>query len=395
MAFDRFVQEQLAADAVAPEDQPWRLAAMGFLTLGRMFDNNIHDQIDDRIDTVTRGFLGLTRRLRPVPRPQVRRHPHGRLLLAVRGLRQQRAAARAAAGRAGPAPTRRRCLREAGRGEARELMQFREGQYTHPVRGRAAADARLPRQAATTPPDPLETAIFFLSLAPRTCALRSSRVGVAISRASAAGRSRVRPVARPDGTAGGHVRGGCKAILARWRFAAFRDETGPVESDGRGALAHASLKTSADVARTYGGLIRRVDEEARKSAPSLRRPRSMTAEQIWQVLADHESPAYFPESQTYYYMSRGEKDAFGGKMVELDRMTVKAADASPRAMVLFDCGRAVRAARSSCGATHRQPGDRVPRQFLRVLAGAESSAVSPRQRPARPGPGHHAQPITR
>ena len=45
---------------VAPKDQPWRLAAMGFLTLGRMFDNNFHDQIDDRIDTVTRGFLGLT-----------------------------------------------------------------------------------------------------------------------------------------------------------------------------------------------------------------------------------------------------------------------------------------------------------------------------------------------
>ena len=38
---------------VAPKDEPWRLAAMGFLTLGRAFDNNIHDQIDDRIDTVS------------------------------------------------------------------------------------------------------------------------------------------------------------------------------------------------------------------------------------------------------------------------------------------------------------------------------------------------------
>ena len=33
---------------------------MGYLTLGRMFDNNIHDIIDDQIDTVTRGMLGLT-----------------------------------------------------------------------------------------------------------------------------------------------------------------------------------------------------------------------------------------------------------------------------------------------------------------------------------------------
>src|SRR5262249_26313664 len=60
LGFDQIVQDQLAADVAAPRDQPWRLAAMGFLTLGKGFDNNIHDQIDDRIDVVTRGFLGLT-----------------------------------------------------------------------------------------------------------------------------------------------------------------------------------------------------------------------------------------------------------------------------------------------------------------------------------------------
>ncbi|MFM7867168.1 MAG: DUF1549 domain-containing protein, partial [Planctomycetaceae bacterium] len=33
---------------------------MGFLTLGRRFLNNSHDIIDDRIDLVTRGLMGLT-----------------------------------------------------------------------------------------------------------------------------------------------------------------------------------------------------------------------------------------------------------------------------------------------------------------------------------------------
>ena len=33
---------------------------MGFLTLGRRFLNNQHDIIDDRIDVVTRGLMGLT-----------------------------------------------------------------------------------------------------------------------------------------------------------------------------------------------------------------------------------------------------------------------------------------------------------------------------------------------
>lgn len=59
--FDRFVLEQIAADHL-PEtrDDPRALAALGFLTLGRRFNNNIHDIIDDRIDVVTRGLLGLT-----------------------------------------------------------------------------------------------------------------------------------------------------------------------------------------------------------------------------------------------------------------------------------------------------------------------------------------------
>src|SRR5207248_987430 len=60
LPFDRFVHEQLAADLIEPKVEPARLAALGFLTLGRMFDDNIHDVIDDRIDTVSRGLLGLT-----------------------------------------------------------------------------------------------------------------------------------------------------------------------------------------------------------------------------------------------------------------------------------------------------------------------------------------------
>ncbi len=97
LGFDRFIHEQLAADVVAPKDQPWRLAAMGFLTLGRVFDNNLHDQIDDRIDTVTRGLLGLTVACARCHDHKYDAIPDGRLLLALRGFRQQRGPARASA----------------------------------------------------------------------------------------------------------------------------------------------------------------------------------------------------------------------------------------------------------------------------------------------------------
>ncbi len=59
LAYDRFLLLQLAADQVE-DRQPQDLAAMGFLTLGRRFLGIQRDIIDDRIDVVTRGMLGLT-----------------------------------------------------------------------------------------------------------------------------------------------------------------------------------------------------------------------------------------------------------------------------------------------------------------------------------------------
>lgn len=59
LPFDRFVMQQLAADLMPSADRR-ALAAEGFLTVGRRFLNNINDIIDDRIDVVCRGFLGLT-----------------------------------------------------------------------------------------------------------------------------------------------------------------------------------------------------------------------------------------------------------------------------------------------------------------------------------------------
>jgi mono/diheme cytochrome c family protein len=60
MPYDEFLKRQLAADQLPGSDDPAQLAAMGFLTLGRRFLNNRHDIIDDRIDVVSRGMLGLT-----------------------------------------------------------------------------------------------------------------------------------------------------------------------------------------------------------------------------------------------------------------------------------------------------------------------------------------------
>src|SRR5262249_23505491 len=68
MPFDRFVRLQIAGDLLGPSegDAFTRIAGMGFLGLGAEYYKNsakeqvIAEELDDRVDTLTRGFLGLT-----------------------------------------------------------------------------------------------------------------------------------------------------------------------------------------------------------------------------------------------------------------------------------------------------------------------------------------------
>jgi cytochrome c553 len=58
--YDQFILEQLAADKLPEsETDPARLAGLGFLTVGRKFNDKNND-IDDQIDVVGRGLLGIT-----------------------------------------------------------------------------------------------------------------------------------------------------------------------------------------------------------------------------------------------------------------------------------------------------------------------------------------------
>lgn len=58
--YDVFIKEQIAADKFVSKSDPKPLAALGFLTVGERYKGNENDIINDRIDVVTKGFLGLT-----------------------------------------------------------------------------------------------------------------------------------------------------------------------------------------------------------------------------------------------------------------------------------------------------------------------------------------------
>ncbi len=64
LPFDQFVRMQLAADLIAPEDRA-RQVALGFIGLGPKYYNRGRldvkaEEWEDRVDTVSRGLLGLT-----------------------------------------------------------------------------------------------------------------------------------------------------------------------------------------------------------------------------------------------------------------------------------------------------------------------------------------------
>ena len=60
LPYDQFLIHQIAADRIVKPDDSRPLAALGFLTLGRRFLNNQQEIIDDRIDVISRGTMGLT-----------------------------------------------------------------------------------------------------------------------------------------------------------------------------------------------------------------------------------------------------------------------------------------------------------------------------------------------
>ena len=68
LPFDRFIQYQIAADLmdIDESEKLKHLAALGYFGLGAQYYKNTDaakaaaDELDDRIDTLTRGFLGIT-----------------------------------------------------------------------------------------------------------------------------------------------------------------------------------------------------------------------------------------------------------------------------------------------------------------------------------------------
>jgi hypothetical protein len=362
--FARFVEEQLAADQIEPVVEPWRLAAMGYLTLGRMFDKNLHDVIDDRIDVVTRGLLGLTvacarchdHKYDPIPQKDyyslygVFASSEAPLELPLIERPDGRPGFAEFEKQAAPKREQLQKMLDAQFALLSEQARRRVGDYLVRV--------------ATTEPDPLETAIYFLSLAPSDLrpqiVARWRRFLASPNRADD-------PVFGPwqdfVNLPAENYAARATAAVERWRAKPAGTAKGQLNPLLGEALGAAKLAGKADVAKLYGDVLLRAYDEVKKTPTPER-------QQLADAVGDKNSPCWFPRSQTYYYMSRSEKDQYGGMLTQYDKLAVQSPSAPPRAMVLYDAADLVEP-RVFVRGNAAVPGERVPRQFLRILTSEE------------------------
>ncbi len=366
LPFDQFVQDQLAADLVEPSLPPWRLAALGFLTLGRLFDNNPHDQIDDQIDTVTRGFLGLT-----VSCARCHDHKYDAITAAdyygLYGVFASTERPYVLPLIEDPASVLGGLEFEEQLAKARqELEDHIEAEFAKLTENLRERLGDYLVRAATTKPDLTETTQFALSLTPEdyrpSLMLRTRRY---VSQ-------RAQPDDRVFGPWEQLMALGDEGLAASAPPLTVPDERvwNPVVVT---ALQNAALTNRAAVARVYGEVFQRVYERSKQPAAGTPDgPLSEDEQELLAVVTGPESPVAFPRRDTPNHMSRPDKDRYGGLVLNLDKLAAHATNRPPaRAMVVADLAEPYEPRIFLRGSPAR-PGEAVPRGFLRVLNEGES-----------------------
>ncbi|MFO1462098.1 MAG: DUF1549 and DUF1553 domain-containing protein [Verrucomicrobiota bacterium] len=363
LPFDAFVRDQIAADLESPPVPPWRLAALGFLTLGRLFDNNPHDQIDDQIDTVTRGLLGLT-----VACARCHDHKYDAVSMAdYYGLYGVFASTERpyvlpliedpAMVPGGPAFEERLA---AARKELEDHIDAEHAKLTRILRDRLG-DYLV--RAATTDPDLSETAQFGLSLTPedfRPSLMQRTRMLIA---------RRAVPADRVFGP-WSQLMGRSEAEFSKGAVTLGV----PPDADWNPriveALRRASLTNRASIARIYGDVLKQVYEQWADPGTGTPLPTATHDEQeLLALVSGPECPVAFPRRETPNHMSRPDKDRYGALVLSLDKLAANATNRPPaRAMVVSDL-REPYAPHIFLRGSPARLGPAVPRGFLRVLNG--------------------------
>jgi len=363
LPYDRFLLLQLAADQVAPAGSPdW--SAMGFVTGGRRFLGVTHDIIDDRIDVVTRGTLGLTvacarchdHKYDPIPTADYYS------LYGVFHGSDERLVPLAAPGDKELAARRQKFEDQVAkrRGEASARLRARAGDYL-------AAQLELknyPEEGF----DQLLSADDLIPFSVRRWRDYLRRTEGGADPIFAPWHALVRLQETPEAEWGKAASTAMAPVLARPNL------------NGRVARAFAIPPASLrEAAGRYGQLLKTADEEWKAALAEARTNKvsppmglvGEAAEALRRFLYDPNSPTVVPDTgmaNTEFFFPTTICEELWKLQGEVDRRLI--ALGTPAALILAD-REAEPKPRIFIRGSASRPGDEVPRQFLKVLAGAQ------------------------
>lgn len=370
LPFDQFVTEQLAADAVVEGQDP-RLAALGFLTVGRRYLNNNQDIIDDRIDVVTRGLLGMTvgcarchdHKFDPIPTEDYyslygvfasSKEPDE---LPIIGSPKE---ASAYAEFEKELAKREKVVADyesEALGKVMDELRSRAGDCLIVV-------ARENQNWSKVP------AVFADKNEPRKQLVDRWKRYL---EQNAKGEHRVfGPWQQLSKFNADEFPGQVNQLVERWKSADGAAEVAKFNAMIRQAIINAPPQTLPDLAKVYGGVFNDVQtkwQTLRKESADAKSLPDEAAEELRIVLYGEGSPCVVTMDDSRRLVGRDVRDKVTQLKRQVDNLKVTSPGAPPRAMVMRD-GQPQNSPVLIRGNPGR-PGKQVPRQFLQVVAGPE------------------------
>jgi mono/diheme cytochrome c family protein len=372
LPYDQFLTEQLAADLLPPSDDKLALAALGFLTTGRRF-NNRNDDIDDQIDAVSRGMLGITVAC-------ARCHDHKYDAIPTEDYYSLYGVF-ASCTEPGELPLiappqqsaeYQKFEEELGkiRGEFDKFVSQAHVDFLDQARHQAAD--YLARVAAGDSQS-LLARLPFLSLDPKDLRPRM------IDR----WRRYLEQHAKPDHAALGPWHDllkvatetfaeDCKPVLARWLALPAGTADGQCNPVIQQAFAADVPATKMDVPRIYGKLLTEAYAQWQAAGGNAESLGKLPAEQrqLAEILLGKEAPTDIERGEVRQYLNRADRNKFQELQKKVESFQATSPLAPPRAMVVVDKPQPEEPRVLIRGIPSR-PGHQVPRQFLLVLSERE------------------------
>jgi hypothetical protein len=334
------------------------LAALGFLTVGRHFDSQ-PDDMDERIDTVTRGLLALTvgcarchdHKFDPIPAEDYYS------LYGVFASTKE--------------PEELPII-----GEPTELAAFEEYQKKLDALQKELDDYAAAQHAELLDSARKRTEDYLVIVATQPASMFRDRAFAQSLRAEdikprllERWRAYVAQRSKRD-----------NAVFWPWRMLMDLDEAKfaelapaalekiaadeTVNPQVKAALAAEPPKSREQVGRVYGKLFAEVYAKASEANPP------PGVDELRKVVLADDSPAAIPRDQVRDYLNREQRNKLADLKRKIDTHQVKSQGAPPRAMMLVDAPQPFDPYVFIRGNQHRH-GKKVPRQFLKVLAGAD------------------------